>query len=545
MKTGCNYFHNRFKGDRMCLQPPLPVRRERAGVRVISNIERRWCLRNHPHPNLLPVYREKGPETGVQTRSQGRCPARIGRRPRARHGVIYILALGVTVVLTGMVLVFARNMRTESMASANRLSLAQADAIEKGAEQWALAQVNTYQRDAVTITQIPAEAIQVGDGYFWLLHPNPTTDQAYMAGIVDETSKLNINTAISSMLQDLPGMTPTAADSIIDWVDTDSTPSANGAESDFYGQLPEPYDAKNAPFETVEELMLVNGWSSDMLFGYNVNRDGVVDQNELAAAGNVTAFANANGNSRGMFNWLTCYSSQTNAPADASARTLVIPAAPVTPASVAATANALNNVLKQKLSEVRANQIISKITPLLLNQQIKFLSTFYANSGLTSDEFPKVFDYLTDKKPGSTLKGLININTAPKEVLECLPGITESDADALIAAQSTASSTPGIAWAVNALSLAKVEAIAGAITTSSYQYSADIVAVSGDGRAFKRVRIVLDATTLPAKIVYRRDLTSYGWPLPRQIQDSMRTGHGVVTGLFATPGNSQINGLPQ
>lgn len=468
------------------------------------------------------------------------------RRP-ARRGAIYILALGITVVLTSMVLVFARNMRTESMASANRLSFAQADAIEQGAEQWALAQVNTYRNDAITITQIPAEAIQVGNGYFWLLHPNPTTDQAYMAGLVDESSKLNINVASSTKLQDLPGMTPTAADSIVDWVDADSTPGANGAESDFYGQLFEPYDAKNAPFETVEELMLVNGWSSDMLFGYDVNRDGVVDQNELAAAGNVTAFANANGNSRGMFNWLTCYSSQLNTAADGTARTPVIPVPPaaVTPASVAATANALKKVLGQKLSTPRANQIVAKITPLLVTQRIKSLATFYANSGLTSDEFAKVFDYLTDKKPGATLKGLVNINTAPKEVLECLPGITESDADSLIASQSTASSTPGIAWAVSALSLAKVEAIAGAITSSSYQYSADVVAVSGDGRAFKRVRIVLDATTLPAKIVYRRDLTSYGWPLPRQIQDSMRTGHGVVTGLFATSGNSQINGLPQ
>ncbi len=467
--------------------------------------------------------------------SSGPYEGRLGRRPR--HGTIYVLALGVTVVLTSMVLVFARNMRTESLASANRLSAAKADAVEQGAEQWVLAQVGTYQNDALTITQIPAEALQVGDGYFWLLHPNPTTDQAYMAGIVDESSKLNINVASSAKLQDLPGMTPTAADSIIDWRDADSTPQPNGAESEFYEQLAEPYDAKNASFETVEELMLVNGWDSSLLFGYDVNRDGVVDQNELANAGNVTAFENANGNSRGIFNWLTCYSSEPNTASDGTARANVN----------AATTGALKNVLTKQLSAARATQIIKRITPLLRakpGNTFASLGSFYVQAGLTTDEFAKVYDYLTTTT-AKTLPGLVNVNTAPKEVLECLPGLTESDADTLIASQSTASTNPGIGWVFSALSASKANGILSAITLRSYVYSADIVAVSGDGRAFKRVRIVVDAQKLPATIKYRRDLTSYGWPLPPEIQDSMCAGHGVVTGLFATPGNSQVNGLPQ
>jgi hypothetical protein len=52
---------------------PLPVLRERAGVRVIWSVEcRRLCQRralekvslsyvpNHPHPSPLPGYRERG-----------------------------------------------------------------------------------------------------------------------------------------------------------------------------------------------------------------------------------------------------------------------------------------------------------------------------------------------------------------------------------------------------------------------------------------------------------------------------------------------------
>jgi len=39
--------------------PPLPVLRERAGVRVISSTSDTG-IPNHPHPNPLPEYRERG-----------------------------------------------------------------------------------------------------------------------------------------------------------------------------------------------------------------------------------------------------------------------------------------------------------------------------------------------------------------------------------------------------------------------------------------------------------------------------------------------------
>ncbi len=47
------------------------------------------------------------------------------------------------------------------------------------------------------------------------------------------------------------------------------------------------------------------------------------------------------------------------------------------------------------------------------------------------------------------------------------------------------------------------------------------------GARFKRVQIVVDVRQVPATIVYRRDLTSLGWPLPKEIRDSLRAGQGV------------------
>src|SRR5204862_6377930 len=44
-------------------------------------------------------------------------------------------------------------------------------------------------------------------------------------------------------------------------------PSANGAKSDYDETLSPPYDSKNGPFDTVEELLLVKGMIPSILYG--------------------------------------------------------------------------------------------------------------------------------------------------------------------------------------------------------------------------------------------------------------------------------------
>lgn len=76
----------------------------------------------------------------------------------------------------------------------------------------------------------------------------------------------------------LPGMTAQIADCILDWLDPDDVPRANGAERDFYSSRG--YAPKNGPFETVEELLLVNGITPQLLFGQDIDRNGNIDSQE-------------------------------------------------------------------------------------------------------------------------------------------------------------------------------------------------------------------------------------------------------------------------
>ena len=83
--------------------------------------------------------------------------------------------------------------------------------------------------------------------------------------------------------------------------------------------------------------------------------------------------------------------------------------------------------------------------------------------------------------------------------------------------------TTSLGWVITALG-EKARGLGSSITTRSLQYSADILAVSGNGRSFNRVRVVFDNSTGTPQIVYRRDVTDRGWPMDQQILANLRSG---------------------
>jgi type II secretory pathway component PulK len=149
---------------------------------------------------------------------------------------------------------------------------------------------------------------------------------------------------------------------------------------------------------------------------------------------------------------------------------------------------------------------------------------FYLRSSLTVSEFQAIEDQLTTTS-AAVVPGLINVNTASAEVLECLPGLEASDVSALLAARMGGQANlDSLLWVAQALPAEKASAIGGLITIRSYQFSADIVSVAGDGRAFRRCRIVVDARSSPPKVISRQDLTPLGWPLAPEMLTRLRAG---------------------
>ena len=78
----------------------------------------------------------------------------------------------------------------------------------------------------------------------------------------------------------IPGMTDELADAILDFIDADETAREFGCESDYYESLSPPYPAKNSPLESLDELLLVRGVTASVLYGEDMNRNGLLDPNE-------------------------------------------------------------------------------------------------------------------------------------------------------------------------------------------------------------------------------------------------------------------------
>ena len=95
--------------------------------------------------------------------------------------------------------------------------------------------------------------------------------------IVDEERKINLNdliggngiapsdqkVAVFRKLLEILSLDPTIADCVIDWLDNDDTTRSGGAESSYYQTLKNSYKAKNDLFDTLDELRLVRGITSD------------------------------------------------------------------------------------------------------------------------------------------------------------------------------------------------------------------------------------------------------------------------------------------
>jgi general secretion pathway protein K len=101
-------------------------------------------------------------------------------------------------------------------------------------------------------------------------------DQAYEVRVQDETGKISLNSDaldeenLSIILENLGFDDETAAivaASILDWRDDDDLSRSEGAESDYYESVPKPYPAKDAPFDSVDELIFVRGVSRQAFYG--------------------------------------------------------------------------------------------------------------------------------------------------------------------------------------------------------------------------------------------------------------------------------------
>lgn len=190
------------------------------------------------------------------------------------RGIALLIILWVMTILTVMALSFSVMTRAESYGTlafreqTEKKLFAEAG-IERGIMEIIYRSVNRNQ--TVTLDGMEAwkpdgtaHTVKIGNGSCGIR-------------IIDESGKISLNGLTDSsgpILKNLLISQGTSSenadiivDSILDWKDSDDLHHLNGAETEYYQTLAKPYKARNADFETLEELILVRGITPGILYG--------------------------------------------------------------------------------------------------------------------------------------------------------------------------------------------------------------------------------------------------------------------------------------
>ena len=220
-------------------------------------------------------------------------------RRRGERGVALLLVLWIFMILGVLALDFARYMRDDAMASVNLadethgyyLALAgmnraifdaqrrrekNGPAAPPGTAAAALQGPHTLDEDEDDEPLVPV------DGQW---HEGDFAGGRWAVRMIDETGRISLNKANEPVLQrvvtnlmqggdraagidrHMQEAIDTVVDSIFDWRDHDNLKHTHGAESAYYLKRRVPYRAKNAFFDSPEELLLVRGVTPELYYG--------------------------------------------------------------------------------------------------------------------------------------------------------------------------------------------------------------------------------------------------------------------------------------
>ena len=431
-------------------------------------------------------------------------------------------------------------------------------------------------------------------GNFTLIAPNLDSDgftAGFRYGLEDESSRLNLNSLVIAdtyatnggreMLMSLPGMTVDIADAIMDWIDDDDDTREFGAEFDYYQSLGSPYEPNNGSFNTVEELLLVRGVVPELLFGADINRNGQIDTHEeparqrvqeLLSLANSTSgdeVLNTGSLDRGWSAYLTLYSQENNLNINGEPRininsddlqTLHQDLSAVFDPAVAnfiilyrqgyeLVDEPQTDGIPQPASSVEIDflreperqftQVLDLIGKRILyesdlvdEEPIDILPAYPLDISLA-----ETLDRLMDNASTSsnpTIPGRLNINQAPRLLLQGVPGLSDEMVDFIIQTRAIDPyqdqqnyyrhetwllKQSGINFLLGGapFTLEDMKALQPFICGGGSVFRAQIIGYFEGGTASARGEVVIDATTVTPRIRLWRDLSHLGRGYPLDV----------------------------
>lgn len=394
-------------------------------------------------------------------------------------------------------------------------------------------------------------------------------------GLENESTRLNLNSllivdkqspgAARKLLMALPGCTEEIADAILDWIDEDDETREYGAEVDYYSGIVPAYAPKNGPLDTVEELLLVRGITPQLLFGQDINRNGIVDPFEQTGAPttvttttealSASSLTGGEGStitieadtSRGWSAYLTLYSMERNVNSQGQPRVylnqtdmnkLYSELSAVLPQDWAtfivaykqngaysgsdepqAGGGSLDLTKQGRTKLTQVLDLIGKKTRVTFqgSREATVLESPFPSDPIAMALYlPQLLDNVTVSQ-APIIPGRININQAPKTVLAGIPGMTEELLAEIInrrefEAPDEMPNRRFETWplAEGLVTLDQMRLLMPFMTAGGDVHRAQIVGYYEGGGASARVEVVFDATSNNPRVLFWRDLSHLG-----------------------------------
>ncbi len=391
---------------------------------------------------------------------------------------------------------------------------------------------------------------------FSVIHPvSRTAPSKLQFGLQNESTRLHLAMVLGweqeetgrgkAALMQLPGMTDSIADALLDWLDADDQAREFGAESEYYQQLDKPYKPRNGIPETLDELLYVKGITRELLHGLTTR------------AGNETSVSVADS----VIDWtqlLTCTSAESNLTPDGKSKINL------NSSDLRKLHQTLSGQFDESLAryiilarqyglsfgdENRSSAAISEATAgsaLSLEKESKFsiaspafLIDTYVDvpSGKRTKRVPSPLqsnspDFLelagrifsqTTASPDDVLIGRININLANEAVLRTIPEMSPETVSQIIQQRETLeeSERGNTAWLLSrqVITAEQYRQWFPYITTAGDVYTGEIVVFRKTGGPFLRRKLTIDASKRSASAVDWIDLTSQGLPAALPLLD--------------------------
>ncbi|MGF1579355.1 MAG: type II secretion system protein GspK [Gemmataceae bacterium] len=504
--------------------------------------------------------------------------------PSGRKAVVLLVVLVLVMVLALAGYRYADMMMAEFEASDNAARVAQAKALADSGINYVAALLsnpeqvqavlnnNVYDNpDFFRLKSIFPDELSRYQGRFSVIAP-PIPSQvnannlAFRFGVTDESGKINLNAMIKldpsgdklfELLKKLPLMEEQIAAQIVDWLDADSeVREGGGAENETYGAMEVPYSCKNGPLDSIEELLLIQDVTPELLYGNDLNRNGLIELSEQNAQIQQDPLMQM-----GWSAYLTIYSREQNITFNQF--------------------KTLTNTAKPKilLSEKDLDSMYKRLSAETNPQLANYIALYRINSGRSATTDPantldpseaeidtssrprgrirSIYDLIDTEvrvsgsgrdDPSKTyacplntpegqrenmavlfdtvtttdkmeLPARININTAPEAVLATLPGLEENDLQTILAKrpplgsdqweQTTWQSPAWIATEAE-IDIEKVEDLEEFITTRSQVYRVHVIGHFLEGGPAVHIEAVIDTNAGRPRILYRRDMTILG-----------------------------------